>query len=171
MINNKIFYSVSAIIIFLSISIVLLSINNKNSLLFSPDNSTEINGQNLIFDGLTDLQIEYSINYVKDLDKKYLFLNKNIVFTNDTRKYYDFICSTKKCFNMLDHYCGDGRGCRGFSDSKGTIYINWKYPEEVRETICHELSHLFIPIGSNDIKDSRHQIIFDIAEKGVCYEI
>lgn len=55
----------------------------------------------------------------------------------------------------------------GFNFKRGTIYVKHKsfLKSEMKDTICHELLHSYFFPGKVS-----HEIIYDLAKKGVCYK-
>lgn len=121
------------------------------------------------YKGLTQEQINYTNFLVENLNPLYTQKTNKIIFSNNITS--QEVCGWHPwCKRALKKYC-TGVGCYGINDpQKGWLYINMRYPlSDIEDSLCHELLHNFVEFGSNEIKNSFHQIIYDLADRRVCY--
>ncbi len=70
----------------------------------------------------------------------------------------------------MSEYCDD---CAGVNYGHGKkIVVLFRTDKSFKRTICHELFHTWFKRDFPDEKEihPEHQIIYDLADKGVCYE-
>ncbi len=158
--------TMNAVIISLLIIVAYLfgtSVDNLQ-LRFMPQ--SEDNITLILDDELTGREKNYSTKLFNSLNPLYKNKLDRVIFTNNISKYGSRYAAG--CMRMY----GGPNSCGGANNLAGEIItkfdgVPFSY---VKETFCHEILHGWIPIVSNNISmDSAHQIIRDMARKGVCY--
>lgn len=91
-----------------------------------------------------------AMGLIRDLNPLYMENQKLILFDKDIMPYYN---NTK--YKSLYGFHKGGKNYIRYSNSE----------KRVRKTLCHELLHFHL--FSNNLS---HEVIGDLAEKGVCYE-
>ena len=149
------------LVIILSISFISVSL--INGLKESADSPLTLYSDRNITDKihfLDDYSIkekEFLLNIVDSLDVSYKLVIDNVYFTNNLTK--------------ISQLCGDDAGgCNTIfsrNESKTYVYTHdtLKYYFSIRRTLCHEILHNIIRSNENN-----HNIIYDLANKGVCYK-
>lgn len=160
---NSIFF----IIIIVGSFITGLIVGDVGTVYISPENLD--NNIQLIFgEKMSEQEISDAKTLVNMIDKEYFPFIKNIHFgTNLTELGLDSeVC--KKAFNT---------SCAGMYED-GEITIAWKSISMSKINLCHEILHGPIKSKSNNaqkiegkwvFEDKSHEIIKDMARKGVCY--
>lgn len=116
-------------------------------------NNLELNDTDIdvYFSELDSSEIDIATNLVRQVNPIYTLGTINITFVK----------------NMTAGYNGEqteeGMALIGWNRG-GEIYVLYK-PDKIRETLCHELLHSFIPLTNNN-----HKIVYDMGAKEVCYK-
>ncbi len=113
--------------------------------------------------GLTLEEINKSEQIIEEIKPKYLkFVKKISIVKNIDKAYcrpFSFNCMICKV-----GYCG---GWYNFFSQE--IVVEYYDERWARKTVCHEISHSYVYLLPFSHKYS-HEIVFDLAEEGVCYE-
>lgn len=102
------------------------------------------------YEGLNKAEKKNVNNILSEVDKIYFVYTKKIKFTNN-----------------ITQYCDDCNG-RNYGDGNLVIVSYRDNLDGVKRTLCHELIHSFV-IKDND-NSTGHNLVYDLAEKGVCYK-
>ena len=105
------------------------------------------------YDGLSPLEIDNVKGIIDSLNPLYLKGHKSITITDDIKK----------------HQAKEGvpynKSVGGFNKGREIYIQNFKNLEWMKNVICHEILHSYIRSG-----EIAHEVVYDLADKGVCYE-
>jgi hypothetical protein len=105
----------------------------------------------ITFDDLNQNEIDKVSDVVKDIKIMYLTKQKSIIFTHNISKYYR---------GELD-----ADTVLGYNRDRVIYVLYDSNRERLADTICHELLHSYMLRD-----DDTHDLVYDIAGYGVCYE-